>query len=313
MRISFVVPMKNSSKYIKKCLKSIIKEMLPDDEIIVVDNGSNDNSIMIAREFGITLLNFPEGTIGAVRNYGAQHSQADIIAFIDSDCTISNGWREQVIRNLKNETIVGVGSKVSIPIKASWIERAWLSQRNLSDASPAKYINSGNFAIKRTIFEKVGGFDNKLVTGEDSELGWRLNNYGYVIIRDPSIVAIHHDNPKNIMNFYKKEKWHAIGMMGTFNISIWDKPLLMTLAFICSVVIYIIAFPWLLNRKMSIKGLLVIIGWVPCITAGYRVYQFHNIFYFPQLILLYLLYFIARSQALINIVGKTLYNRNCKG
>jgi len=301
-RISFIIPMKNAGKYISRCLDAILVEMIPGDEIIVVDNGSTDDSVSIVGQVkNITLLICREGTIGYLRNYGAKHSHGDILAFIDADCVISPGWREKVIKNLESEGIAAVGARYEIPENAVWIEKAWFSQKT-KKASPARYINSGNFAIKKEAFSHVGGFDENLITGEDAELGWRLNGKGFIIIEDPGVECIHLGNPKTLMDFYRKQKWHALGMMGTFKHSFLDKPLLMTIVFLASVTAFLITLPYLLKRKRGFSGLLVFCGWVPFITAGYRSYQYRNMKYFFHLILLYFIYFTARSKALIEII-----------
>jgi glycosyltransferase involved in cell wall biosynthesis len=301
-RISFIIPMKNASKYISRCLEAILAEMESGDEIIVVDNGSTDDSVSIAGQIkDVTILHCPEGTIGYLRNYGASRSQGDILAFIDADCVISQGWRSHVIKNLEAEGISATGSRYEIPENAVWIEKAWFSQKILK-AAPASYINSGNFAIKREAFSSVGGFDEKLITGEDAELGWRLNGKGYIIIEDPEVECVHLGNPKTLKDFYRKQKWHALGMMGTFKHSFWDKPLLMTIAFLASVSAFFITLPWLLRRGRGLSGMFVSCGWVPCITAGYRAYQYRNVKYFFHLIILYFIYFAARSKALIEIL-----------
>ncbi len=301
-KISFIIPMKNAGKYIRRCLEAILAEMKPGDEVIVIDNGSTDDSVSIASRIeNVVILHCPDGTIGYLRNYGANRSQGDILAFIDADCIISSGWRAEVIRNLEDKGIAAVGSRYEIPENAVWIEKAWFSQKT-TEASPAKYVNSGNFAIKKEAFSHVGGFDGKLITGEDAELGWRLNGNGYTIIEDPGVECIHLGNPKTLRDFYRKQKWHALGMMGTFRHSFWDKPLLMTIAFFMSVSAFFVMFPFFLKRGRSISSLLAFCGWVPCITAGYRAYQYRNMKYFLHLIILYFIYFIARSRALIEIL-----------
>jgi glycosyltransferase involved in cell wall biosynthesis len=301
-RISFIIPMKNAGKYISRCLEAILVEMMSGDEIIVVDNGSTDDSVSIAGQFkDVILLHCPDVTIGYLRNYGAKRSQGDLLAFIDADCVISPGWRAEVIRNLEAEGIAATGARYEIPENAVWIEKAWFSQK-IKKTSPAKYINSGNLAVKREVFLKIGGFDEKLITGEDAELGWRLNGNGYIIIEDPEVECVHLGNPKTLKDFYRKQKWHALGMMGTFKHSFWDKPLLMTIAFFVSVSAFFVTLPWLLKRKRFLSGLLVFCGWVPCLTAGYRAYQYHNMKYFLHLIILYFIYFVARLRALIEIL-----------
>jgi glycosyltransferase involved in cell wall biosynthesis len=296
--------MKNAGKFIGRCLEAITAEMKPEDEIIVVDNGSTDDSVAIVGRFeNANILHFPEAAIGHLRNHGAEHSKGDILAFIDADCLISPGWRGKVISILEAGEIAATGSRYGIPENATWIEKAWFSQK-IKKTSPAKYINSGNFAIKRDVFMKINGFDEKLITGEDTELGLRINKKGYTIMEDPEIECIHLGNPKTLKDFYRKQKWHAMGMMGTFRHSFWDKPLLMTLAFLSSILAFLVMFPWLIKKGKILCGLIAFLGCIPCITAGYRSYQYRNATYFFHLAVLYFVYFSARSKALIDIMKR---------
>ena len=297
MRISFIVPMYNEEMNIKRCIESILSEMQGDDELIVVDNGSSDRSNNICIQYArLRLLTLPRNTIGAARNYGSNFAKNELIAFIDADCEIVSGWRNSVIKAISNDNIAAVGSRYQIPTSPHIIEKVWYSQK-LNKVSKVKYINSGNFIIKKTVFVSLGGFNEKLITGEDAELGWRINKEGYIIVEDPEIICIHHGNPKSIMEFYRKQKWHAVGMLGTFRVSFYDKPFLMTCFFICSL---LSATYFLMIR--SICFLIISILLIPSSTAIYRVIQYNKIWYLIHYMILYTIYYIARSHALIEMV-----------
>lgn len=309
MRISFIIPVYNEENTIERCLDAITSESCGDDEIIVVDNGSTDNSVKIVRVYDkVQLLEKPGITIAALRNIGAEKAQGDILAFIDADCVICRGWRAHVVNTLNNEGITACGSKIDLPANACWIEKAWFSQKKTT-VGVVRYINSGNLAIKKTIFAEIKGFNEKLITGEDSELGWRLNSNGYVVFENPDIKAIHLGNPKDLWNFYKQQRWHGIGMFGTFNVSWLDKPFIMTIFFIICVLFSITLITFYKNTLMGYPGLLALFAIlsIPVITSVFRCNQYRNYTYMPQLVLLYLLYFIARSNALILICFRVIH------
>lgn len=297
MNITFVVPMLNEEKHIRYCIEAIISEMEDNDSLIVVDNGSTDMSPEICKQYDkVKLLHMPKCTIGAVRNFGARSSNSELVAFIDADCTILKGWRGNVISAINQKGVAAVGSKYKIPPNANMIERAWYSQRNYK-ISRVKYINSGNLVVKRRIFEQLGGFNEGLITGEDTELGWRINKAGYVMIDDPSIQCVHYGNPKDIKGFYAQQKWHATGMMGTFRISSFDKPVIMTVLFILSAIFSAI----LALEKVNWMKSILLLTWVPVTTAIFRTVQYLKPKYFISLVFLYLIYFIARAHALIDM------------
>lgn len=311
MNISYIIPVFNEQLTIRQCLDAIVAQLQQGDEIIVVDNGSTDKSLDNIRTIqNISIVYSPDVTIGAVRNAGANIAKGQILAFIDADCVICPAWRDNVISTLNLNTVVATGSKVVIPENAGWLEKAWYSQRN-SQCSRVSYINSGNFIILRKVFEEIGGFSEDLITGEDSELGWRINKAGYSILDNPEIKTIHLGNPKSLKNFYMKEKWHAIGMMGTFKISCFDKPLIMTVVFaLCNLIAIIIIFVSIV-RVISVSGVItavVLASFVPVVTACYRVIRYKNTRYFFHLICLYWVYFIARTNTFCKLaLGKYKY------
>lgn len=309
MNISFVVPMYNSEKTIDICLKSICSVMSNKDEIVVVDNGSSDRSIEIVKKYEkVGLYIYPDITIGALRNIGAAKATGDVLAFIDSDCLLSDGWKYAVIDVLGNSAVGATGSKVDLPDNTAWIERAWYSQKATSCRS-VQYINSGNFVVRRRIFNSLGGFSEKLITGEDSELGWRICKAGYILIDNPEVRVLHLGNPKTLRKFYEKEKWHALGMMGTVRLSWIDKPFIMTICFIiCNFIAFlnIVAIHYVRHNYNLMIMSFVLVFVVPILAVFYRAVQYNKATkYSLQLFILYWIYFIARSTVvLLMIKGK---------
>jgi glycosyltransferase involved in cell wall biosynthesis len=303
-KLSFVVPAKNEESTIRLCLESILKEMIQGDQLIVVDNGSTDKTIAIVKSFSnVLLLEKPDTSVGGLRNEGARVAGGDILGFIDADCVIRPGWRHKVIHSLRTPNVAATGAKYSLPKHPHWIEMAWFSQRRKSSGE-VKYINSGNLAVKRDIFFQAGGFDESLITGEDAEFCWRLRSSALLVWEDPEIIAIHLGNPKDVLNFYKKQRWHGLGMFGTFRVFWFDKPLILTFCFVlCCLVAMLITLSSILpNKEQYFWIILPLILFIPGITAIFRCFQFKQFKFFPQYVFLYTLYYIARTDALFRIV-----------
>jgi len=299
VKISFIIPLFNEEQLIDSCLNSIEREKAAGDEIIVVDNGSTDQSVKIIREnFDVTLVDKANVTVAAVRNAGVALATGEVLAFIDADCVLCKDWRKYLLKTIERNNIAATGSKVDLPENPHWIERAWYSQKKHS-AGPVSYINSGNFVVWKKYFDEVGGFDESLVSGEDAELCWQLIRAGYSIYEDPWIKVSHLGNPKSLKAFYHQQRWHGMGMFGTFKISWFDKPVIMTLAFILSIIgtfVIVVYKPnsWSFFAVMSLC-------WVPVLTSLYRSFQYSNFGYLPQLVLLYLVYYTARTDALLRL------------
>ena len=88
--VSVIIPAKNASKWLGLCLNAIVNQSYPKEhiEILVIDNGSTDNTIQIAQSYGTTVIEKPELKLGALRNCGTDIAKGTAFAFIDSDVVI---------------------------------------------------------------------------------------------------------------------------------------------------------------------------------------------------------------------------------
>ncbi|MGN1190478.1 MAG: glycosyltransferase family 2 protein, partial [Candidatus Ornithospirochaeta sp.] len=105
--VSVIVPAYNTSKYISKCLDSIINQTLRDIEIICVDDGSVDSTPLILDEYSrrdsrVKVIHVPNGGVSKARNIGLSIAQGEFIAFVDSDDTISPEMLEKMVETAEN-------------------------------------------------------------------------------------------------------------------------------------------------------------------------------------------------------------------
>lgn len=300
--ISFIVPVLNGEKYILSCLDHISREMAPGDEIIVVDNGSTDKTIQIARAYpGVQLLQHPLVSISALRNRGAEQAKGDLFAFIDSDCLVCPGWRKAAVDVLTDERIAATGSQLDLPEQPSWVEAAWRSTRRAS-ASSVRYIPSGNFVIRSSVFQAISGFDEEMITDEDTDIGTRVIQAGLVIVDEPQVRAIHLANPKTLSQFVRKEKWHSTSILQKVTWKSVDRPLVMTLVFLFLAGSSVAVMPNVILGRIGPSAPVALVLIIPLITALYRTCQFGHLEYFPQRTLLYLLFYLVRSLTIVEVL-----------
>jgi glycosyltransferase involved in cell wall biosynthesis len=161
--LSIIIPTHNSEKTIKNCLESIINQSYPKEkfEIIVVDDGSKDDSVKISKEFADKVIQVESCFQGKARNIGAQKAESENIAFIDSDCRAKKGWVENIIKNLKaSQAITGPienGNQHSDIACAEYFLEfgGWDKSKK---KSPVRFMPGCNQGLKKSAFEKAGRF-----------------------------------------------------------------------------------------------------------------------------------------------------------
>ncbi len=298
--ISIIVICYNEEKYLELCLKSLSEQKYPRElyEIIVVDNGSTDNSQEIAKKYADHLLIHPKIKVGALRNVGARVAKGSILAFLDGDCETKENWLS-IINELNNKfpnTLNGAGCL--LPENCYWMSKAFLTP-NLLGRQQTTSLTSQNFALPTSIFQEVGGFDESLTAGEDVELFMRVA-IKYQTFSDDSLEVLHYGVPQSFRMFFGREMWHGLGAFGSFKINYFDKPLLATFVFIFG---YLLIFFGLVqsllwdSSQISQMGL-VIVFLIPLLSTIYRRDCIHSFMHGVQVCIVYFFYFFARSLSL---------------
>lgn len=101
MKVSIIIPAYNASKYIKRCIASLLNQTYKNIEIIVVNDGSTDNTLEMAKQFDITVLDKENGGVSSARNMGLKIATGDYICFVDADDYVEKNYIESVINVIK--------------------------------------------------------------------------------------------------------------------------------------------------------------------------------------------------------------------
>lgn len=188
-KVSVVIPTLQEGKYIGDLLSRLSK-VNPPLEIVVVDGGSTDETVSIARKFTSKVYVLKERGIGRARNYGAHRSSGEIIVFMDADIHPPPNFLKKILSAFKKKEIVGATCRI-MPKTPRLLEHAFFHFYNLLLRLFAHFKphSRGEFlAVKREAFIRVGGFDESLPCLEDHELVFRLSKIGRFIFLNDLVV-----------------------------------------------------------------------------------------------------------------------------
>lgn len=219
MEFSVIVPVRNRPEEIRACVASLYRIDFPptEYEVIVVDNGSTDETARAAMQSGARVISEREPNRCLARNLGAKVARGRWLAFTDSDCEVDKGWLKEFAQ--AERRIVGGDDAARVGILAGAIRpgparstveayiaaRKWIDQEKfLSSGRPHSppFAATANLAIRADVFREVGEFDPKLsVAGEDADWCWRAAELGWGIQYVPDAAVIHHHriSTKNLM------------------------------------------------------------------------------------------------------------------
>ncbi len=176
-RVSIVIPSLNEEKFIPLLLDSISKQTYKDYEIILADAGSKDKTVEIANSFGVKVVK--GGMPGPGRNRGAEVASGEFLFFFDSDVVIPPDFLEKAIIEL-DENYIDLATCEFLPISDLNIDKVLFDLSNLI-VKVNLNINprAAGFCIfiNRRLFNRINGFDEKVLIAEDHDLVTRATKF----------------------------------------------------------------------------------------------------------------------------------------
>lgn len=195
MKVSVVVPVYNEEKYIERALKSLSKQDVDPDEIIVVDNNSKDSSMLIAKKFGIKIVKEKVQGMTPARNKGFNTAKYDIIARIDADVQVPKDWIKQIKKNFETKKIDALTGPLLLSdvklISNSTIPSHIYLESLKAISKGKRYLIGPNMSLTHEIWERVKNtvtLDDKKVH-EDIDLSFKIIKAGGIIGYDRNLVV----------------------------------------------------------------------------------------------------------------------------
>lgn len=187
-KFSVVIPAYNVSLYIADCLNSVLAQSETDFEVLVVDDGSTDDTAQIVSTFEdprVRLIQRPNGGLAAARNTGIRAAQGDLVAFLDADDRWCPGKLAAHRQVLEADPQISVSYDQSAFIDVHGQRNGLKMARTRAALTHEvlllkNYLGNGSTAVvRRSILEQVGGFDEDLRRFVDHELWVRLTFQGH--------------------------------------------------------------------------------------------------------------------------------------
>jgi glycosyltransferase involved in cell wall biosynthesis len=197
VRLSVVVPTYNSALTLPAQLEALAAQVWEEPwEVVVVDNGSADDSLEVAKEWAGS---FPAMTVetelerqgvSAAKNTGARYATGEYVAFVDSDDVVGDGWLAAIGEAVMEHDFV-VGALETSLLNEPFVERSRRFGRHevLLDVYGFLPFGCGcNMAVLRSIHDEVGGFDETLPYAQDTDYCWRIQLAGHALAAAPEAV-----------------------------------------------------------------------------------------------------------------------------
>ncbi len=200
--MSVVICAYNAASTLDECLRHTCALDYPDLEVLVVDDGSSDDTTAIARSHPrVRLESIAHGGLSVARNHGFAVARGDVVAYLDSDAYPDPDWPYYLALGFDGPTIAGVGGPNVPPrtdsASAHQVARAPGGPLHvlLSD-DRAEHVPGCNMAFWRDRLVELGGFDPVYTAaGDDVDLCWRVLDRGWEISFHPAALVWHHRRP----------------------------------------------------------------------------------------------------------------------
>jgi len=197
-RVSVIVCSYNGGTTLDQCLRSLEELDYPNYEVIVVNDGSTDDTRSILSRFErVRVIHQENLGLSAARNAGLHAATGEIVAYTDSDCFAEPDWLTHLVHQLQRTDAVAVGGPNLSP-DDGWIADCVAASPGqpmhvLEGDHVAEHIPGCNMAFRRDPLLAIGGFDIQFrKAGDDVDLCWRLQQVGYWIAFAPGACVWHH-------------------------------------------------------------------------------------------------------------------------
>jgi O-antigen biosynthesis protein len=212
--VSVVVCSYNGARTIRETLEHLSRLRYPAYEVIVVDDGSTDDTAQVASEFDVRLIRTPNRGLSRARNTGLAAANGEIVAYIDDDAYPDPHWLAYLVATFEETDHVGVGGPNLPPPDegptARCVARAPGGPIHvlLSDTE-AEHLPGCNMAFRTERLRAIGGFDARFrAAGDDVDVCWRLQEKGWTLGFNPTAV-VWHRRRDSVKRYWRQQRGYG--------------------------------------------------------------------------------------------------------
>jgi GT2 family glycosyltransferase len=215
-RHTVVIPAYNAANHIEACLIALNHQTVPKEryQIIVVDDGSTDETADIVKRFDVKYIHQPNAGPASARNLGAQIADGEIILFTDSDCVAEKDWIEQMVLPFEDSNVAGVKGAYRTHQRQLAARFAQIEFEDrydlLLESDSIDMLDTYSAAIRKSVFDEMKGFDESfpVANNEDTDLSYRLCASGYKIVFSPKAI-VYHTHPDSLKKYLTIKFWRG--------------------------------------------------------------------------------------------------------
>lgn len=212
---SIIIACRKVDLYTRECVARCLQQKEVPAEIIVLPDSDDGN---VSFEGDVRII--PTGKVkpAAKRNQGVKLARGSIVAFIDSDAVPAGSWLAKACAHLQDPQAGCVGGPNVNPPEDSYLQKAsgdvyatysamgkFYIRYRPAPPQDAPELPSCNLIVKRDTFEKIGGFDESILTGEDAKLCFQIRALGQRVLYRPDVVVFHHR--RTLFKGHAKQVW----------------------------------------------------------------------------------------------------------
>ena len=217
--VTVLIPAYNEEKWIGHCIEAVLEADYPSKEVIVIDDGSTDNTYEIASRYasrGVTVLRKPNGGKASALNYGLLFASGEIVVCVDADSIIGRETLKNIVKPFIDPHVVGVAGNIKVVNQVNWLTKnqalEYLTQLNIMRRATSFFgavqVMPGPLAAFRRVQAlQIGRYDKETLT-EDFDITVKLQKAGGVI-QAPSNAFAYTEAPSKLSSLYRQRlRWY---------------------------------------------------------------------------------------------------------